>query len=88
MTTGPEIETIAHRSGLNVEVRSDESYFTIYRADGTIAGTMHRPRRYGNGMWSVSTTDGIPVMWRGYPDMIGPRTCLIALARTLSERGE
>lgn len=77
--TGPEIEVITHRSGLTVEIRSDESYFTVYNPDGTVAGTIHRPRRYGNGMWQVSDIHGSQIYHRNHPDCIGPRTCLIAL---------
>lgn len=90
MFNGPEIEVIRHRSGLAVEIRSDETYFYVREnnGEGAVVGTIRRPRRYGNGMWTVATIDGETVMHRNQPDCIGPRTCLIALAREIAKRKE
>lgn len=76
--------TIRHR-GLEVEVHTSTQYATVYRKDGTIAGTLsHRRHNERTAKrWSVATTDGTVVH---SSDMV--TACLSALAIRLVERAE
>lgn len=71
--------------GLSVEVHTSTQYATVYRKDGSIAGTLSRRRHNERNakQWSVATTDGVVVH---SADMV--TACLSVLAIRLVQNAE
>lgn len=68
----PAIETIS-RHGLTCDIRSDETYFTVWQGDRPV-GTIFRPTR-DQPKWRAYATDGSLIK-----STIGPRTAFNAIA--------
>lgn len=79
---GPDIETFTI-GNLTVEIRSNETYFTVYNTDGlTPAGTIFRPSQLHKRLkWEVYNLKGECV-----GKTIGPRSALFKLFKYYKEQ--